>query len=249
MVARFWLREFENYPDRLRAEAIAPLQNKVGAFLSNPILRRALCEPEREFSPRRVMDEGRVLVVRLDKGRMGAETASLLGALLVSQLSVAAMSRADRPESERRPFFLYLDEFHSFSTPALAEMLSELRKYRVGLVLAHQYLEQLEETVRGAILGNVGTNVVFRIGATDAEDFAKEFGGEIAEADFTNLPNRTIYLRLMIEGRASRAFSAETITSERDATTAPSSHAPETPASLHDRIPSGSCHRPLPRRT
>lgn len=210
-VRQFWLREYEGYPSRFRQEAIAPIQNKVGAFLANPLLNRILTQPRSSFDCRRVMDEGKILLVNLAKGRIGEETTSLLGALLVSKLSLAALSRAEMPEADRRDFFLYLDEFHSISTPHLTTMLSELRKYRMGLVLAHQYLDQLEEDILAAILGNAGTMITFRLGAADAEVFAREFGPEITETDLVNLPNHNIYLRLMIDGSVSRAFSGETI--------------------------------------
>lgn len=208
-VRQFWLREYEGYPPKFRAEAIAPIQNKVGAFLANPTLNRILSQPRSAFDCRRVMDEGKILLVNLSKGKIGEDTASLLGALLVSKFSLAALSRADVAEEERRDFFLYLDEFHSVSTGALATMLSELRKYRVGLILAHQYLEQVEEEVLAAILGNVGTQIVFRLGISDAEVFAKEFYPEIGLEDLVSLPNRHVYLRLMIDGRAARPFSGQ----------------------------------------
>ncbi len=157
-VRAFWLREYAGYTERLRAEAIAPIQNKVGAFLSHPVLRRILTAPQSSIDLRVAMDEGRIVLVNLSKGRLGADTSTLLGALLVTSFSWAAFGRADVPETERRDFFLYLDEFQSFTTLSLVGMLSELRKYRVGLVLANQYLAQLEEPIRDALLGNVGTS-------------------------------------------------------------------------------------------
>lgn len=209
-VRAFWLREFPGYPARLRAEAVAPVQNKVGAFLANPVLHAILTQPRSTFDPRRVMDDGRILLVNLSKGRLGEDAAALLGALLVARLGVAALARADTPPDDRRDFLLYLDEFQHFATPSLVTMLSELRKYRVGLVLAHQYLGQLDEEVRDAVLGNAGTLISFRVGLADAELLEKEFAPEFSAYDLVNLPNYHVYLKLMIDGVVSRPFSAET---------------------------------------
>lgn len=206
-----WLREFEGYPQRLRGEAIAPIQNKVGAFLADPTVRAILTDREDRLDLRRVMDERKILLVNLAKGKIGEDSAALLGALLVSGIEVAALSRADQPEEERRDFHVYLDEFQSFTTLSLASMLSELRKYRVSMVLSHQYLTQLDEPIRDAILGNAGTIVSFRVGLADAEILEKEFWPEFRRSDLVALPNYDIYLRLMIEGRVSRGFSASTI--------------------------------------
>lgn len=210
-IKEFWLKEFDKYPERLRAEAISPIQNKVGAFLAHPLLQRILTKPEKTLSLRRIMDEGKILLVNLSKGSIGEDTSNLLGSLLISRFDLAALSRADTPEDERKDYALYLDEFHSFTTQSLVLMLSELRKYRLSLVLAHQYLTQLEPTVKDAILGNVGTIIVFRIGANDAETLAQEFAPEFKITDFTNLPNYHIYLKMMIDGQVSQPFSAVTL--------------------------------------
>lgn len=210
-VRRFWLREYAAYPARFRAEVIAPLQNKAGAFLADPLLNSILTQPKSSFDLRRVMDEGHVLLVNLAKGKIGEDSAALLGALLVSRIGLAALSRADTPERDRRDFFVYLDEFQNYTTLGLATMLSELRKYHVGLVLAHQYLAQLDEQVRDAILGNAGTVIAFRVGAADAEILETEFRPEFAAEDLINLPNYSIYLKLMVKGVVSRPFSAETL--------------------------------------
>src|SRR5438552_4302739 len=188
-VRRFWLREYENYPARFRAEAIAPVQNKIGEFLVNPILRNIVGQPKSTFDLRRVMDEGKILLVNLAKGKIGEDTAALLGAMLVTKIGLAALSRAELPETDRRDFYLYADEFPTFTTTSFAGMLSEMRKYHVGLVLAHQYMEQLDETLRGAILGNVGTMIAFRVGLSDAVVLEKEFYPEFTASDFVNLPN------------------------------------------------------------
>jgi hypothetical protein len=210
-VRDFWLKEYENYPVRFRIEAIAPIQNKVGAFLADPTLNKIITQPKSSFKLRRVMDEGRILLVNLAKGKIGEDTAALLGSMLVSRIGLAALSRADLPEQERRDCHVYLDEFQNFTTLSLATMLSELRKYRVGLILAHQHFSQLDEQVRDAILGNVGTIISFRLGPADAELIAKELYPEFSETDLINLPNYHIYLKLMVDGAVSRPFSARTI--------------------------------------
>jgi hypothetical protein len=210
-VREFWIDEYERYPERLRAEAISPIQNKVGAFLANPLLRRVLTRPEKPLNLRSVMDGGKVLLVNLSKGIIGDDSANLLGSLLISRFDLAALSRSDLPESERKDFVLYLDEFNNFTTQSLIFMLSELRKFRTSLVIATQFLAQIPLNVREAILGNVGTIITFRIGATDAETMALEFAPEFRPTDFTNLPNYHIYLKMMIDGMVSRPFSAVTL--------------------------------------
>lgn len=213
-VKEFWLAEYDKYPARFRIEAIAPIQNKVGAFLAHPLLQKILTKPEKPLNLRQVMDEGKIVLVNLAKGSIGEDTANLLGSLLISRFDLAALSRANVPEEERRDYALYLDEFHNFTTQSLIFMLSELRKYRLSLVLAHQYLTQLEPHIRDAVLGNAGTIIVFRIGASDAEAIAPEFAPEFKLSDFTNLPNHHIYLKLMIDGKISRPFSAVTLPPE-----------------------------------
>lgn len=210
-VRDFWLKEYAGYPARFRAEAIAPLQNKVGAFLANPLIGQIVTQEKSAFRLRKVMDEGKVLLVNLAKGKIGSDTSTLLGALLVSRLGLAALSRADQPEERRRDFYLYLDEFHNFTTLSLVGMLSELRKYRLNLILAHQYLAQLDERLLAAILGNVGTIISFRIGPSDTEIIAQEFAPEFSATDLVSLPNYHIYLKLMIDGRVSSPFSAATL--------------------------------------
>jgi len=209
-VYEFWFKEYEKYPTNFRAEAIAPIQNKVGAFLANPLLSRILTQPRNSFDLREIMDTGRILLVNLAKGKIGEDTAALLGALLVSQLGLRALSRANVPEDKRRDFYLYLDEFPSYTTQSLVTMLSELRKYRLNLILAHQFLSQLDLQVRDAILGNVGTLMSFRLGLQDAELMAKEFYPDVSASDLVNLPNYNFYLKLMIDGAVFKPFSAET---------------------------------------
>lgn len=210
-VTRFWVTEYEHYQPRFRADAIAPIQNKVGAFLADPRLRDVLVDPKVPLSFRRIMEEQKVLLVNLARGVLGEDTAHLLGGIIVTTLGLAAFSRAEIPEHERLPFFIYADEFQSFTTRTMANMLSELRKYRVGMTLAHQYLYQLPEEVRYAVLGNVGTTISFRVGPQDAPLLAREFSPVFSPDDLVNLPNYHIYLRLMIDGAPSRPFSAVTL--------------------------------------
>ncbi len=190
---------------------IQPIQNKVGAFLADPHLYRVLTRSEKSIDVRKVMDEGMILLVNLAKGKVGGENAALLGALLVSRLGLAALSRADIPEATRRDFFLYLDEFQDFTTLSTATMLSELRKYHLIMVLAHQYLEQLDREVRSAILGNVGTIITFRVGVEDARLLEGIFAPVFNELDLTRLPNHQIYIRPMVKGAPVDPFSAETL--------------------------------------
>jgi energy-coupling factor transporter ATP-binding protein EcfA2 len=214
VVKNFWKYEFNEYPARLRAEACAPIQNKLGALLSDPTLYRILVEPKIDLRFRSLMDEGKVLLVNVAKGQLGEDSALILGSLVVSTLGLAAFSRAERPASERKPFFVYLDEFQNFTTLMLANMMSELRKYGVGLTLAHQHLHQLEPDIRHAVLGNAATLISFRVGAEDAGFLAREFQPKFGVEDLINLPNRDIYLKLMIDGTPSHPFSAGAINSQ-----------------------------------
>lgn len=207
VVRAFWTEEFAHYPDRLRAEAVAPIQNKLGALLTDPRLFNILVRPAVDIHFRKLMDEGGVLLVNLAKGRLGEDGASVLGGLIVSTIGLAALSRADKPANTRRPFFLYVDEFQSFTTLSFANMMAELRKYGVGLVLAHQHLHQLEPDIRHAVLGNAGTLVSFRVGPEDAGVLAAEFQPKFGMLDLQNLANRDVYLKLMVDGAPSRPFS------------------------------------------
>jgi len=210
-VRDFWLREYENYPLRLRAEAIAPIQNKVGAFLTDSLLNRILTQKRSDFDLRRVMDEGKILLVNLAKGKIGGDASALLGALLVTKIGLAGLSRADIPEESRRDFYLYLDEFQNFATLSLANMLSELRKYHAQMILSHQHQAQLDPQVRESILGNIGTIIAFRLGLTDAEMLAGEFYPDFSTRDLINLANYQIYLKLVVDGIVSRPFRANTV--------------------------------------
>jgi type IV secretory pathway TraG/TraD family ATPase VirD4 len=210
-VRQFWITEYDHYPPRQRAEAIAPIQNKVGAFLADPTLRRILTSPEKPLQFRRIMDEGKILIVNLARGQVGEDTAALLGALLVTTATLAAFSRSEMDATERRPFFIYLDEFQSFTTRSLATMTAELRKYGIGVVASHQYLTQVEPPVIDAVLGNAGTIICFRLGPRDAAAMAGEFEPKLEATDLVNLPNHQIYLKLMIDGAPSQPFSADTL--------------------------------------
>lgn len=205
-VKAFWTKEFKNYT----RWDILPVLNKVGGLLAHPVIRRVLVENPNEVSLRRAMDEAKIVLVNLSKGLLGEDVAHLFGALFVSALGSAAFSRANILEHERRPFFLFVDEFQNFTTKSLVNMMSELRKYKLGLTMAHQYMYQLEEDIRRSILGNTGTIISFRTGLDDAKVLVREMYPVFTEEDFLNLPNYSIYLKLMIDGKPSRGFSAET---------------------------------------
>ncbi|MBI1960879.1 MAG: TraM recognition domain-containing protein, partial [Candidatus Liptonbacteria bacterium] len=186
-------------------------QNIVGQFVSNPLIRNILGQPVSAINLRRIMDEKKILIVNLSKGRIGEDNMALLGSMLITRLQLAAMSRVDVPEEERNDFYLYVDEFQNFATESFAAILSEARKYRLVLILAHQYIEQLSEEVRAAVFGNMGSLALFRIGAGDAEFLEKEFMPEFLANDLLNLPKYHVYMKLMIDGMASHAFSATVI--------------------------------------
>ena len=215
MVRAFWVDEFANYNEKYRTEAIAPIQNKVGQFLSSGIIRNIVGQPKSTIDLREVMDQSKILIMDLSKGKVGEDNSALLGAMLVTKLQLAAMSRTDIEEHERKDFYLYVDEFQNFATDSFATILSEARKYRLNLIVGHQYIGQLVQDkntkVRDAIFGNVGTLVVFRIGAEDAEFLVKEFEPIFTEVDIVNLPKYSILLKLMINGVASDPFSAVTL--------------------------------------
>ncbi len=211
VVRAFWQDEFAHWKPQFRAEAVAPIQNKVGQFLSQPILRAIIGQSRSTLDLRRVMDEGRILIVNLSKGKIGDDSSALLGSLLVTGIQLAAMSRAEVPESQRRDFFLYVDEFQNFATESFATILSEARKYRLSLTLANQYLAQMDEQTMAAVFGNVGSLLVFQVGAADAEPLAEQLAGDVTPKDLIALPRYTAYLRLLIDGMPSRPFSVETL--------------------------------------
>ena len=211
IVRTFWLQEFAKYQDRWRAETVAPIQNKLGAMLTDPRLYRALVAPAVPISFRKTMDQGGALLVNLSKGRLGEDGANVLGSLIVATIGLAALSRAEAPSESRRPFFVYVDEFQTFTTLSFANLMPELRKYGVGLTLAHQHLFQLEDEIRHAVLGNVGTLIAFRLGPEDASVIVRELTPPFTLHDMLNLPNHNFYTKLMIDGMPSRPFSARTI--------------------------------------
>ncbi len=213
VVKAFWLNEFARYTQRLETEAVSAIQNKVGQFVANPLIRNIIGQAHSSFDMRKIMDEGKILIVNLSKGKTGEDNSALLGAMIISKIQLAAMGRSGIPNEKLRDFYLYVDEFQNFSTESFANILSEARKYKLNLILAHQYIEQLHEKVKPAIFGNVGTIVCFRIGAEDAEFLEKEFLPYFSAQNLVNLAKRNIYVKLLIDGIASKPFSAVTLES------------------------------------
>lgn len=213
-VKSFWTDEYARYQERFAVEATAAIQNKVGQFVSNPLVRNIIGQPESSFDLRKMMDDKKIVIVDLSKGKVGEDNANLIGSMLITKVYLAAMSRADtrRDELEQLPnFYLYVDEFQSFANESFADILSEARKYKLNLTIAHQYIEQMSDEVRAAVFGNVGTMVTFRIGAYDAEVFEKEFAPQFTIEDLVNLGKFQIYLKLMVDGVSSAPFSAVTM--------------------------------------
>jgi len=211
IVKAFWVIEYARYNQRYETEATAAIQNKVGQFISNPLIRNLIGQVKSTIDMRDIMDKEKIFIMDLSKGRIGEDNSRLMGALLITRLQLAAMSRVDIPEEHRKDFYLYVDEFQNFATESFANILSEARKYRLNITLGHQYITQMEEEVRDAVFGNVGTLAVFRIGAEDAEFLEREFTPEFTAEDLVNLPKYNIYLKLMIDGIAGHPFSAETL--------------------------------------
>lgn len=205
-VLRFWREEFPAMNYKTAADGVAPIANKLGAFLSHPIVRRAICDPEEPLRFRRIMDEGQFLIINLAKGRLGADIADVLGGLLTSSITHAAFTRADLPEPERRPFMLYVDEFHSFTTETLADLLSETRKYRLGVTLSQQHSLQASKPVFASVMGNCGSLICFRTGALDVPVMAKQLG-RVEAQDIMMQPNFNAFVRLVVDGERIRSFS------------------------------------------
>jgi type IV secretory pathway TraG/TraD family ATPase VirD4 len=213
-VKSFWVDEFAKYTDRFAAEATPAIQNKIGQFTSNPLIRNIIGQSKSSFDLRKMMDENKIIIINLSKGRVGEANANLLGSMFITKIYLAAMSRADVSEKELQKlpnFYLYVDEFQSFANESFADILSEARKYKLNLTIAHQYIEQMSEEVRAAVFGNVGTMVTFRVGAFDAEILEKEFAPQFTTEDLVNLGFAQIYLKLMIDGVSSTPFSARTM--------------------------------------
>jgi len=205
----FWRNEFAKMNYLTTFDGVAPIANKLSAFLADPIVRRSVCEPETPLRFRRIMDQGEILIVDLGKGRVGADVANVIGGMIVTSIFNAALSRHSIPHTERRPFFLYLDEFHNFTTASVANLLSEARKYRLGMCAAHQFLGQADSKVFDSVIGNTGTLISMRIGAKDAPIIARQFG-HIDPRYFTDLPNYRGFAQIMQGGSKKRPFSFRT---------------------------------------
>lgn len=235
-VRSFWVEEYAKWTEKFASEAASAIQNKVGQFVANPLVRNIIGQPKSSFDIRKLMDEKKILIINLSKGRVGEANANLLGAMLITKIYLAAMSRADLSESQLKQssqFYLYVDEFQSFANESFADILSEARKYKLNLTIAHQYIEQMTEEVRAAVFGNVGTMVVFRVGAYDADVFQKEFAPQFTAEDIVNLQMYQMYLKLMIDGVTSTPFSAKGMTPiPRAATT----YVPEIIAASRDQF-------------
>ena len=215
VIKAFWVHEYEAWQDKFRNEAIAPIQNKVGQFLSTSIIRNVVGQSKSTINIFDMMNDGKIFLVNVSKGRIGEDNSGLLGGMIITKIQLAAMERVRIPEENRRDFYLYVDEFQNFVTDAFASILSEARKYRLNLTVAHQYTAQLvvdkSSAVRDAVFGNVGTMIVFRVGSEDAEFLESEFEPEFTPQDIVNLPNYKVYMKLMIDGVTSRPFSAKTL--------------------------------------
>lgn len=216
VITDFWNKEFAQYNEKTRVDAILPIQNKVGQFLSSPTIRNIVCQPKSKLDMREIMDNKKIVLLKLAQGQIGEDNSSLLGAMMITKMQLAAMSRADIPENERIDFYLYVDEFQNFATESFAKILSEARKYRLNLTLTNQYIAQLSDAsrtdaVKHAIFGNVGSLVCFRVGANDARDLFKELEPVFDENDLVNLDKYHIYIKLSIEGITGNAFSAKTL--------------------------------------
>lgn len=212
VVLQFWKVEFASWNDKFIAEAVAPVLNKVGAFTANPVIRNIIGQPKSTFNIREIMDEGKILVVNLSKGLIGEDNAGILGSFLVTKIQLAAMSRSDIPDvRDRRPFFLYVDEFQNFATDSFATILSEARKYGLNLTVANQYISQMSDTVRGAVFGNVGTMISFRVSAEDAQILSQQFQPQFEANDLLQMHNRHFIINMVINGEKAPAFSATTL--------------------------------------
>lgn len=212
VVKKFWSTEFEPMQDKQRVEAISPIQNKVGQFLSSSIIRNIVGQPKSMVDLRFSMDKKKIFICNLSKGKIGEDNSSLLGSMIITKFQLDAMSRSNIPEKERVDFYLYVDEFQNFATDSFATILSEARKYRLNLTMANQYIAQMSEEVQEAVFGNVGTTIAFQVGFDDAEYIGKQFGEEVVlPNDLTQLPKYNVYAKLMVDGMPSQPFSAATL--------------------------------------
>lgn len=212
VVKSFWITEFASWNEKFASEAVAPVLNKVGAFTANPLVRNIVGQQKSAFNIRQMMDEGKILIVNLSRGQVGEDNSAILGALMVTKIQLAAMSRADIPDiNARRPFYLYVDEFQNFATDSFAVILSEARKYGLNLTVANQYVSQMPEVVRDAVFGNVGTMISFRVGPGDSTVLGRYFEPVFEASDLTRLNNQNIFLSMIIDGEKAPAFSASTL--------------------------------------
>jgi len=211
MVRSFWVNEFENYDKKFLHEAIAPIQNKVGQLLMSPHVRNILGQVRNRIDARFMMDNGRIFIADVSKGKLGADKSNLVGAMLVTQFQLAAMSRADTPESDRRDFYLYVDEFQSFASDSFVSILSEARKYRLCLTLSHQYIDQLRPEIRDSVFGNVGSIVAFRVGHHDAKVLEQAFGESCRASQLSGLGNHEVYAKLLADGQDAEPFLGKTL--------------------------------------
>ncbi|MEK7085811.1 MAG: DUF87 domain-containing protein [Patescibacteria group bacterium] len=211
VVKSFWLGEFDKMQEKFRTEAIAPIQNKVGQFLSSATIRNIVGQPKSTIDLRFAMDKGKIVIINLSKGKIGEDNSALLGAMFITKFQLDAMSRANLPEKERKDFYLYVDEFQNFATEAFATILSEARKYKLNLTMANQYIAQMPEEVRDAVFGNVGTLLTFQVGFDDAEYISQQFGEEIMPPDLVSLSKYTAYMRLLVDGMPTKTFSLATL--------------------------------------
>lgn len=211
VLKNFWTSEFNMMQDRQRNEAIAPILNKVGQFVTSPLIRNVVNVQQSSFDIEKVMDEGKILLINVSQGKLGEDNASLLGALMITKIQLAAMNRVYVPEEKRKDFYLYIDEFQNFATTSFIKILSEARKYRLNLILANQYMDQVPDDVQAAIFGNAGTIASFVLGASDAERMRKEFGNAYSDEDLVSLAKHQIIVKLMIDGQMSLPFPAYTL--------------------------------------
>ncbi|MBI2074654.1 MAG: type IV secretion system DNA-binding domain-containing protein [Candidatus Levybacteria bacterium] len=211
VIKDFWEKEFARMPDSLKAEAISPIQNKVGQFVSSKMVRNIIGSPKSTINLEQIMNEGKILILNLSQGKLGEDNAALLGAMIITQIQLAAMNRSFMKEEDRRDFFMYVDEFQNFATSSFIKILSEARKYRLSLTLANQYMGQLEEEVQHAIFGNVGTLISFVVGGTDAYPLSKEFAELYTESDLVSLGKFEIVMKLSIDNMTSAPFPAMTL--------------------------------------
>jgi hypothetical protein len=210
-IKEFWEDEFASYDERFRREAIAPIQNKLGQFMLNPAIRNILGQGKCKVNFPFLMDNQRLFIANLSKGRLGPDKANLLGSLLTTQFQLAAMGRATQAESERRDFYLFIDEFQNFTTDSFAAILAEARKYRLCLTLSHQYIDQISLPIRQAVLGNVGTILAFRIGNTDAEVLQKEFANTFIAQQFVDLERFNVFVKILENGTNREPFKGVTV--------------------------------------